>query len=274
MQFAINTPNYGRFADPRMLVDSARLAEAAGWDGFFVWDHLLAGDEDVGDTWIALAAMAMSTSRIRLGPMVTPLPRRRPWKLAREAVTLDHLSGGRLTLGLGLGDDARGEYSAFGEPEEAQEHAEMLEEGLEVLQGLWSGERFRFDGKHYEVKGARFLPRPVQPHIPIWLAGGWPSRRPFRRAARWDGVAPIRRDRPLTPEECRAVYDFLRGERTSGEPFDLAVAVWPAERSRVEEVELAGEYARAGATWYQVALSADMGPAQVHDVIAAGPPRV
>src|SRR5437764_1478841 len=137
MQFAIDTPNFGDFHDARLLAELAHDAEAAGWDGFFLWDHIgAAWPPPIGDPWVQMAAMAMTTERIKLGPLVTPLPRRRPWKLAREAVTLDHLCGGRLILGVGIGSDSGQEFSAYGESPDNKLHAAMLDEGLEVLMGL------------------------------------------------------------------------------------------------------------------------------------------
>ena len=274
MKFAINAPNYGTFASPGLLIELAREAETAGWDGFFLWDHVQSPGPPLGDTWLLLAGMAASTQRIRIGPMVTPLPRRRPWKLAREAVTLDHLSGGRLILGLGLGDDLLNEYSGFAEPVSMKEHAEMLDEGLVILEALWRGEKFSFPGKHYRLSDVQFLPKPVQqPRIPIWLAGGWPARRPFRRAARWDGVAPVSREGPLTPQECREIAAFVQDERGSLTPFDVAVTSWYEDHTPEQEHEQAIAFEEAGATWYQVSLSDDMPPAEVRALVRAGPPR-
>ena len=188
-------PNVREYADPRLLVEIAADAEAAGWDGVFVWDHI-AREEDPSvpatDPWIAVAGMAVRTQRVRLGVMVTPLARRRPWKVAREAVALDALSGGRFTLGVGLGGGQQAEFAAFGEEADPRVRAELLDEGLAILDGLWSGEPFSFEGKHHRIGGAQFRPRAVQqPRVPVWVAGRWPNRRPFRRAARWDGVFPV-----------------------------------------------------------------------------------
>src|SRR5215211_309557 len=131
MRYAINMPHFGPFGDPRRLAELAREAEQAGWDGFFLWDHLLFEQPlPMVDPWVAMAAMAMTTERIKLGALVTPLPRRRPRKLAREIVTLDHLSNGRLIVGVGIGGDWWGEYSAFGESPDDKLHAAMLDEGL------------------------------------------------------------------------------------------------------------------------------------------------
>ena len=188
MKYAIYSPGFGAFSDPRILAGLAHDAEDAGWDGFFLWDHVLFtmfGNAPIGDPWITLAAMATATERIRLGTLVTPVPRRRPWMLARELTTLDHLSHGRMVLGVGIGEDRFGrEYSAFGEPSGAATHAVMLDEGLDVITGLWRGEPFSYSGQHYHVEDVTFLPTPIQrPRIPIWVAGNWPHKKPFRRAA-------------------------------------------------------------------------------------------
>ena len=182
MRFAINLPNFGEYGDARRLAELARETEAAGWDGFFIWD-VFGGDSaapvPVDDPWIALAAIAATTERIRLGTMVTPLPRRRPWKLARQAASLDHLSGGRLILGVGIGTPPE-EFARFGEEPDPRIRAEMLDEGLEVLTGLWSGEPFSFHGRHYRVEEATLLPRPVQqPRIPSGSVGPGRASRPF-----------------------------------------------------------------------------------------------
>ncbi len=154
MRFAIDLPISGQYADPRLLGELARDAENAGWDGCFIWDHLqVSNAEPLVDPWIALATMAVMTERISIGPMVTPLFRRRPWKLARESVSLDHLSRGRLTLGVGLGSDLFKEITTFGGPLADKDRAEMLDEGLAVLLGLWSGEEFAFRGPLFSGKG-------------------------------------------------------------------------------------------------------------------------
>src|SRR5690348_5018854 len=152
MQYGISVPNFGAYFDPRVLAALARDAEQAGWDGFFLWDHMLGfypGPVPVVDPWVALAAIAMATERVRIGPMVTPLPRRRPQKLARETLSLDRLSGGRLTLGIGLGGDPGGELTAFGEELDPPTRGRMLDEGLELLVDLWSGENVLHRGEHY-----------------------------------------------------------------------------------------------------------------------------
>lgn len=180
---------FDALSEPRVLAGLAADAERAGWDGVFVWDHLLYADpvRAIADPWISCAAIACATTRILFGPMVTPLPRRRPQVLARQAVTLDRLSGGRLVLGFGLGDDGPGELSCFGDEVDPRRRGSMLDEGLEVLQGLLSGETVEHDGKHVQARGVQFLPTPTRP-IPIWIAGRWPNAAPLRRAARFDGA--------------------------------------------------------------------------------------
>ena len=193
MRFAINLPAFHELSDVRALADLAHEAEDAGWDGFFLWDHMQTRPNGpVADPWIALTAIAMKTERIRIGALVTPLPRRRPWKFARETATLDQLSGGRLIVGVGIGGDFWGEYSSFDELPDDKTHAAMLDEALEVVIGLWSGQRFRYEGTHYTIRDVQFLPTPAQsPRIPIWVAGVLPHKAPLRRASRWDGYYPI-----------------------------------------------------------------------------------
>ncbi|MGB5732309.1 MAG: LLM class flavin-dependent oxidoreductase, partial [Acidimicrobiia bacterium] len=196
MKYAFNIPNFGSYADAAAVADLAAVAEQSGWDGFVVWDHIVIADGmPVGDPWVILTAVAMKTERIMIGPMVTPLPRRRPWVVARQTVTLDHLSGGRLVLGVGIGVPPEEEFGTFGEPTSVRERAERLDEALDVITGMWSGEPFSYDGTHYQVKETTFMPRPLQqPRIPIWVAGTWPNKGPFRRAARFEGVYPLADD--------------------------------------------------------------------------------
>ena len=272
MRHAINLPNFGPFGHPRIMADLAREAEAAGWDGMFIWDHLVwtaPSNQPVTEPWVTLSAMAMATERIRIGPMVTPLPRRRPWQVARQAVTLDQLSGGRAVLGVGLGGDWFGDYSRFGEPADDRTHGAQLDEALEVIAGLWSGEPFSYAGQHYTVRDTQFLPAPVQrPRIPIWVAGVWPGTRPFRRAARFDGVAPIGRggSDQLTPDEVRDVVAYVRQHRASAEPFDVVLAGPPLAAGQYTA------YAEAGATWYQDGFILQDSVDAVRAHIRRGPP--
>jgi probable F420-dependent oxidoreductase len=260
---------------PQPLVRLARAAEAAGWYGFFIWD-VFGGDSaaptPVVDPWIALAAIAATTERIRFGPMVTPLPRRRPWKLAREAASLDHLSGGRLILGVGIGTPPE-EFARFGEEVDPKRRAEMLDEGLEVLTGLWSGEPFSFHGRHYHIDAATLLPRPVQqPRIPIWVGGTWPRKPSFRRAARWDGVYPGSAHGNLTLDEIRAMVSFIQSQRPTGEPFDVVsggdVPFDHPERAR----GILAEYAAAGVTWWIEGIGEWRGDVDAMAAFIAGGP--
>lgn len=257
MHFAICFPNFGDFADPAHLLDLARRAEEAGWDGFFLWDHIYAGDwaGPVIDPWVALGAAAQVTHRIRLGTMVTPLPRRRPTTLARQTVTLDHLSGGRLVLGVGIGWPPDRDFASLGDAGDNRVRAAQLDEGLAVLSGLWSGEPFTHHGEHYRVVDARFIPRPIQqPRIPIWVGSTWPHRRPFRRAARWDGMVPLVDDssddfRPPTPAELRQIVAYTLAHRAADTPFEVAIGQ-SSSTGETPRAEVVGAYAEAGATWW------------------------
>ena len=196
MRFAVGIPNLGDYADPRVLADLAALAEGAGWDAVFCWDHLSRKGEAATDPQVALAAMALATERVLLGAMVTPLARRRPAKVARETVALDRLSGGRLILGVGLGAHDDEEFAAFGDETDRVVRGQLLDEALDVVTALWTGEPVDHAGPHFRARtAAGFRPTPVQrPRIPIWVAGTWPARPAFRRAARYDGVFPTFRD--------------------------------------------------------------------------------
>jgi alkanesulfonate monooxygenase SsuD/methylene tetrahydromethanopterin reductase-like flavin-dependent oxidoreductase (luciferase family) len=191
LRYAIHVPT---FTEPDVLVELAVTAEDRGWDGFLLWDHILGSREvrfPIVDSWVALGAIAYATTRIRLGTAITPMPRRRPWKLARELTTLDRLSHGRAILGVGLGTPIEAEYGTFGEPTDPRILAEMLDEGLQIVDGLLSGKPVRHAGAHYRVDGAVFLPRPVQPRVPIWVACSWPrARGPLGRG---DHVADAQR---------------------------------------------------------------------------------
>ena len=263
-------PLFNELADPAVVARLCVEAEEAGWHGVFVWDNLRFEEPvvDVADPWITLAAVATATERIRLGPMVTPLARRRPVKVARETATLDQLSGGRLTLGVGLGSDRfASEYSITGEELDERRRASMLDESLEVLAAAWSGELVRHRGEHYVVDGMRFLPRPVQrPAVPVWVAGYYGKRRPVRRAAAHQGFFPLGLDHPAQLAEIVADLTALRREagRDPADPYDVVVALPPGSDPE--------PYAAAGATWWLVefpwdALSVD----QVRTVIGDGP---
>jgi probable F420-dependent oxidoreductase len=255
VKFAVDLPNFDPCADARTLADLARDAEQAGWDGVFLWDHVTFGAEGPGmaDPWIALTAIAMNTERVKLGPMVTPLPRRRPWKVAREAVSLDRLSGGRLVLGVGIGGDT-GEWADFGEEADIRKRGEMLDEGLEILTGLWSGRPFSFHGEHYTLTGTTFTPVPLQePRIPIWVAASWPKKKPFRRAARWDGVFPMSLNAGydmMSAEEMKEAVRYTREQRDDDRRFDVAHFGMTPGNDAAEDAAIVAPYAEAGVTWW------------------------
>jgi alkanesulfonate monooxygenase SsuD/methylene tetrahydromethanopterin reductase-like flavin-dependent oxidoreductase (luciferase family) len=276
MRYGIDVPQFGEYGDPLTLVTLAHEAEQAGWDGFFIWDHISVNwTAPVADPWIALAAIAFATSRIQIGALVTPLFRRNPPKLARETVTLDHLSGGRLIFGAGLGTDWFGEISSFNGELDDRRRAEVLDEGLAVLTGLWSGEKFTFEGKHFQVRDAQFLPTPIQkPRIPIWMAGTWPRKPPFRRAARFDGIFPVSADieNQLKPGTFAAIKEFIREHRQTDAPFDI-VASGATKDPQSGRAQVA-EYEAAGATWWlESTLAWKQTLADFRKRIAAGPPR-
>jgi alkanesulfonate monooxygenase SsuD/methylene tetrahydromethanopterin reductase-like flavin-dependent oxidoreductase (luciferase family) len=267
MRFGLNFPNMGVCSRPQVLADLAAESEAAGWDGVFVWDSVYTPMEDARnsptcDPWIALAAVAARTQRVRIGPMITPLTRRRPWKLARETVTLDHLSNGRLTLPVGLGALDDGAFSKVNEETDRKVRAERLDEGLEILAGLWSGRPFAFQGKHYQVSEMTFLPTPVQsPRIPIWVVGAWPRPKSMRRAARYDGLLPAMMGedgsvsmRGPTADEVRAMKAFVEANRAERTPFDIVLEGDTPGDDREQASAVVRPYAEAGATWWLEAV--------------------
>jgi alkanesulfonate monooxygenase SsuD/methylene tetrahydromethanopterin reductase-like flavin-dependent oxidoreductase (luciferase family) len=258
--------------DPRTVAELAAEAELAGWDGVFYWDGVVIGDMEIYDPWVVMAAMAMRTTRVRLGAIVTPPSRRRPWKLARETMTLDRLSNGRLIVPVGLGTLDDGAFGNVGEPTEARTRAEMLDESLAILEGLWSGRAYGHEGRHYRFGPMTFRPTPVQqPRIPIWVIGAWPSERSVRRALRFDGILPQTSD----PGQVRALASFIARERPSepgDRPFDIVVegttALDPGSAAAVVE-----PLAEAGATWW---IESDWNDATVDSLrrrIQAGPPQ-
>jgi len=252
----VAVPNFGE--EPDGLIDLGVAAEEAGFDGYFLWDHIVFSNRGDGppivDPWLVLAVVAARTSRIKLGTMITPVPRRRPWQLARQTVTLDRLSGGRVILGVGIGSPAYGDFGIFGEPTGDRDRADLLDEGLAVLDGLWSGERFSYAGQHFTVDPVRFTPVPVQrPRIPVWVGGVLPATRPMDRAARWDGAVPIRfADRSLIRPSAQDIADVrqrVAAARGSADGFDMAV--WAEVAPDPAAVPgLAADYAEAGATWW------------------------
>jgi probable F420-dependent oxidoreductase len=252
MQFGLYLPNYGALGDARLLAGLAQEAERHGWNGFFIWDHVAAYRLPHADPWVTLTAVALGTQRIRLGTTVTPLPRRRPWKVAREAVSVDRLSGGRLTLGVGIGGGTA-EWDNFGEETDPKVRGEMLDEALEILIGLWSGQEFSYAGTYFTIKETRFLPMPQQrPRIPIWVGGNWPHKPPFRRAARWDGAFPLF-DAEVEEEELAQLEEMVRYCRRQGCPesgFDVVCMGVTPDEDRPFAAEMVRQRAQRGATWW------------------------
>jgi len=240
---------FDELADPRVLARLAASAEEQGFDGFFLWDHVnyRPPTSALADPWVAMSAIATATERMLIGPLVTPLSRRRVHKLARETVTLDLLSGGRLVFGVGLGSDNNGELEPFGEVVDPRERAKLLDDGLERLVCYWDGE---------------FEPRPVQqPRIPVWVAARWPNKRPIRRAARWDGLFPIDQDEPEQLAEMVAYVNEQRSDDTR--PFEIVVDNPPGTDP--------APWAAAGATWCLTGFGATPREAEVRAAIEAGP---
>ena len=243
--------------DARAAAAAAAEAEKYGWDGVFVPDAISIETAGIPaspwhDPWVMLAAMAMTTSRVRIGPLVAAITRRRPWKVAREALSIDHLSGGRLVLAAGLG--AAGDDSGFyrvGEEMDLRIRAQILDECLEIIDGLWKGNPLSFEGQHFRVDAMTLLPRPVQqPRIPVWIVGLWPRERSMRRVLHWDGVILQGERGQPSPDEVRAAAEFSRNRQGASGPFDIvAGGAAPA----VNAGEVAG-YEAAGATWWMECL--------------------
>ncbi len=258
MRYGVYLCNFGAEISALSLADLAHEAEKAGWDGFFLWDHILYSKSQrlqIVDPWIALTAVAMKTRRIRIGTTLTPVARRRPWKLARETATLDHLSGGRLILSVGLGDPADADFACYGEEPDARVRAEKLDEGLDILAGLWRGRPFSFQGKHYHIEKVTFLPAPLQkPRIPIWAGGFWPNKAPLRRAARWDGAIPLNKKGIwITPDDAVNVLAYIRQFRASKAPFDLVI-IGSLSTLGKKPAETLSAFEQVGATWWLQSL--------------------
>jgi alkanesulfonate monooxygenase SsuD/methylene tetrahydromethanopterin reductase-like flavin-dependent oxidoreductase (luciferase family) len=278
MKFGIDLPNYGKFGDPGLLLDLAIEAEAAGWDGFFLWDHVVSGGRTpVTDPWVVMSAVAERTERIRFGPMVTPLARRRMNNLARATVALDHLSGGRFVLGVGLGHFDEKEFAAFGDVGDRKVRARILDESLEVLAGLWSGEAFTYKGEFLQVRTKPFLPTPLQqPRIPVWVGGFWPNQRPMRRAGAWDGAFPAGDvlTSQMSPEDTADAIAFVTDCRTSDGPYDF-VHGGLLSGDTARDVALVQGYADVGVTWWlESVYPSRMSPAALRKLIRMGPPVI
>jgi alkanesulfonate monooxygenase SsuD/methylene tetrahydromethanopterin reductase-like flavin-dependent oxidoreductase (luciferase family) len=281
LKHLLELPCAGPWSDPASLADLARRAEAAGWNAVLLEDYVFDGRADKGfDPWICLAAMALSTSRVCLGTLLTPLSRRRPWQVARQAVTLDHLSAGRMILGAGLGDLGDQGFAAVGEVTDAAVRAERLDEALTIVDAFWRGEPVTFAGRHFNVAGLRLLPRPVQrPRIPIWVGGSWPRRGPLRRAAAWDGFSVYRATpdgtwQDLTADEIRIIrqeIEAVRREHGAG-PFELIVGGANLKPGRTQQQTAQRQEAEAaGATWWCDYIAAGRSGRDAQELVEAGP---
>jgi alkanesulfonate monooxygenase SsuD/methylene tetrahydromethanopterin reductase-like flavin-dependent oxidoreductase (luciferase family) len=277
MKFGIYAPNFGKiFGNPKLVTKLAIKAEKSGWDGFFLWDHIIytEGFPNTVDPFIALTSVAENTEKIHIGTTVTPLPRRRPWKLARETVTLDILSEGRLILGIGLGGPS--EFSIMNEETNLRVMAQMADEQLEILNGLWSGEEFSYTGKHYKIDKVIFLPRPVQrPRIKLWGAGTWPKKGPFKRAAKLDGVIPLSVDytNPLTPEDYCNMIEYLKNHDLCY-PYDIVKISFNIPEGNDKKRTIL-DFQDAGVNWWLELVSDWTGSYEkIKDIIMQGPIQI
>ncbi len=268
--------------DIHSIVELAADAEAAGWDGVFYWDGIyIESAGEMYDPWVVLAAIAMRTRHVRIGAIISPLSRRRPWKVARETVTLDHLSNGRLILPVGLGALDDGGFAKVGEPTDRKTRAQLLDESLAILTGLWSGRPFSFSGQHYHLDEMTFLPPPVQqPRIPIWVVGAWPSERSMSRALRYDGLLPAMLSpdgsfAAVTPDDVRAMRTYIQERRPDASSFDIVCEGETPGDDPARAAAIVRPFAESGATWWTESMwSAGDDLPRVRARIRSGPPRV
>jgi alkanesulfonate monooxygenase SsuD/methylene tetrahydromethanopterin reductase-like flavin-dependent oxidoreductase (luciferase family) len=278
MEYGMFLPNFGPFGDAAVLADLAAEAEHHGWDGLFIWDHILFQEnppQDVVDPWVALTAIAVRTERLRMGALMTPLARRRPWKVARETVSVDRISNGRLIVGAGLGFPPHAEFELFGENPDDRVRARKLDEGLAILDGLWTGEPFSFEGEHFRIEETTFLPTPVQrPRPRVWIAGWWPHKPPLRRAARWDGVfSELNLGGLPSPAQLGEILAYVHEHRESADPFDAVLNGYtPSEPSAGADV--VEPYREIGLTWWLERIDPDRyySVEETRERIQAGPP--
>ena len=268
--------------DAAQILEMADALEEHGWDGFFHWDGMSAGDGSmpVFDPWSILAAVAVRTSRITLGAMIFPLSRRRPWVVARQALTVAHLSNGRLVIPVGLGAIEEGGFAkVHPEVTNRKARAGRVDETLEILERAWKGEAFSYQGAHYQLDDITFQPRPVQqPRIPIWVVAAWPYPKSLARATRWDGVIPSIAAHPFeraTPDELTEVMAWIRERRQGDGPFDVVLeGVSPANDPDWVDANLR-PLADAGATWWiESRWEAPNDVGTLMERIRQGPPRL
>ncbi len=285
MRYGVTLP----LLDPQTMIGLAREAEEAGWDGVFVWDGIWGLN-----VWVILAAIATRTERIRFGTMLTPLSRRRPWSVASEVVTLDHLSHGRVILPVGLG--AVGEehqhdwFAQVGEETDRKTRAKMLDESLDIIDGLWRGQPFSYNGEHYHLREVEFSPVPVQqPRVPIWVVGAWPRMKSMRRALRCDGVLPVKmgadgKMSEMTPDDLRAMKAHADENRTLTSPFDIVMENGTPGDNPEQAAAIVRPLAEAGLTWWLESVwavrdeqgeIADMATTEhIRARVKQGPPRI
>ena len=278
-KYGIALIQFNEFSDPNLVIEFAIEAEQAGWDGIFLCDHLYYSREpinSISETWVLLSAIAAKTQTLKLGTYVSPLPKYHPWQLAKITATLDVLSNGRLILGLGIGGPEV-EYEAFGEKYDTKILAEKLEESLDILQGLWSGQPFSYSGKHYSFENVCLLPKPIQsPRIPIILGGMWPSKKPFIRAAKFDGAAPIHKNFPqeLTVEEFQEIISLIKQHRTTNDTFEILKSGtgFFTPETRLEMIK---SYVDVGITWWLEHVNTLMQPSveKMRKIVQQGPPK-
>ena len=273
MKYGIYTPNWGPiFETPRKFVELAQKAEDAGWDGLFLWDHVNEYEDGVTvsftDVWTMLGAIATNTEKIQIGTTVTALPRRRPWKLAREIVAVNKLSEGRFTFGVGLGVD--GDYQPFHDEMVIKNRAEMVQESLDIITGLISGEVFSYQGKHFTIEETQFLPKPIG-KIPIWCAGTWPNKGPFKRAAHYDGIIPLIEgfEDPVTTEVMNDIKGYLLEHRKNLNDFDLVKIGGRYSDDRYYEEAKAFE--SIGTTWWLETVGPWRDDLTLEEMIDRGP---
>lgn len=296
MRFGVTLPNFGVGEDPHVIVDLAVEAERAGWDAVFIWDAPGADDVEGAhvafDAWELMTAISLATERVLIGPMITPLPWHRPWEVARRAVSLDRMSGGRFVLCVGLGW-VPPHGSTYGEEIDRKVRAERLDEGLDIIERCWSGERFSYEGKHYRLTDVRFVPVPLN-KIPVWVVGAWhtdrnawPKKRSMRRAMRWDGILPntfttsgertgeIAYD--TGPDVLRDMADWIASERSG--PFDIVCEGGGDKEDVNAEADTVRAWRDAGATWWLEAVWWSMyrhvgNPEPMRERIREGPPNL
>ena len=283
MHYGICLPNMGLSA--QAAVSLAQDAEEAGWDAVLLWDCIDMEREHAPthDPWILLAAIAATTKRIRFGPIITPLSRRRPWKVARETVTLDHLSNGRMILPVGLGEVNDGGFSKVGEQTDRKVRAQLLDESLDIIIGLWSGKPFGYEGQHYHMQEMTFLPTPVQtPRIPIWVVGAWKRTRSLQRTLRYDGMLPAKMNADgsfadMTPADIHDLKLYVTQQRPINAPFDIVFEGETPGDNPERAAAIVRPYADAGVTWWLESVwhtpESQGGVEGMRQRIKQGPPR-